>query len=180
MWRLPTCPHSHQHLVSSEFSLCSAGGVLCARLLRWCLTHCNPRGRWAVVIHHYQFLCCLQSGTVPLSYHPRVGRHRDEKTRSCPHPVFQTQDNNQDKRPEQPTGLLAGGRGKLERGRVWKLGSALWSHWFPASWPILLGLTGIPAVLQLLFLPSSLRAPGTLLIQKKDGKKLPNAGEAFP
>ncbi|XP_055438370.1 solute carrier family 2, facilitated glucose transporter member 5 isoform X5 [Bubalus kerabau] len=36
------------------------------------------------------------------------------------------------------------------------------------GWPILLGLTGIPAVLQLLFLPFFPESPRYLLIQKKD------------
>lgn len=38
----------------------------------------------------------------------------------------------------------------------------------PAGWPILLGLTGIPAALQLLFLPFFPESPRYLLIQKKD------------
>lgn len=39
---------------------------------------------------------------------------------------------------------------------------------FPAGWPVLLGLTGIPAALQLLFLPFFPESPRYLLIQKKD------------
>lgn len=37
-----------------------------------------------------------------------------------------------------------------------------------AGWPILLGLTGVPAALQLLLLPFFPESPRYLLIQKKD------------
>lgn len=48
----------------------------------------------------------------------------------------------------------------------------------PAGWPILLGLTGIPAALQLLFLPFFPESPRYLLIQKKDEEAARN-GEAL-
>ena len=88
---------------------------------------------------------------------------------------------NQDKRPERPIGLhLAGGRGKLEP----RLSLGHWDQLsghtgFLAGWPILLGLTGIPAVLQLLFLPFFPESPRYLLIQKKD-EAAAKSGEAFP
>uniref|UniRef100_A0A8C0SJH1 Solute carrier family 2, facilitated glucose transporter member 5 n=1 Tax=Canis lupus familiaris TaxID=9615 RepID=A0A8C0SJH1_CANLF len=43
------------------------------------------------------------------------------------------------------------------------------------GWPILLGLTGIPAALQLLFLPFFPESPRYLLIQKKDEEAARNA-----
>lgn len=50
---------------------------------------------------------------------------------------------------------------------------------FPAGWPILLGLTGIPAALQLLLLPFFPESPRYLLIQKKDEAAAKN-GTALP
>lgn len=49
---------------------------------------------------------------------------------------------------------------------------------FLLGWPILLGVTGIPAALQLLLLPFFPESPRYLLVQKKDPAAAKN-GEAL-
>lgn len=48
----------------------------------------------------------------------------------------------------------------------------------PAGWPILLGVTGIPAALQLLLLPFFPESPRYLLVQKKN-QEAAREGEAL-
>lgn len=59
------------------------------------------------------------------------------------------------------------------------VGASLMETPFLAGWPILLGVTGIPAALQLLLLPFFPESPRYLLVQKKD-QEAARKGEALP
>lgn len=168
MWRPSICPYFYQHLVLSEFFTLSI----------WCV--CGG----GMVIYHCSFSKCLECPPC-IRHHPRCWGHRGEKDKGPPPPrprrpracVPAPKKTNQGERPEGPAGLCGAAAGRRQGLR---LGPAQLSRHIssPAGWPILLGLTGIPAALQLLCLPFFPESPRYLLIQKKDEAAAKN-GKAF-